>query len=150
MPAIHFENEHKSLDVLPGTNLRKAALKSGIHLYKPLFRVFHLNLDLGPVKFPCGSDIVELVDGKGTSPRSPEEEAIISGRWILKRKVTPNLRLACQVKVNGDVVVRTMPTLELDREATMQRVGFLAVVGGFFLLMALVFALIGLDLVKMI
>jgi ferredoxin len=150
MPAIHFENEHKSLDVLPGTNLRKAALKSGIHLYKPLHRVFHLNLDLGPVKFPCGADIVEVVDGKGVSPRTPEEEAVISGRWILKRKVAPNLRLACQVKVNSDVIVRTMPKLEVDREATKHRVGFLTVVGAFFLLMAAVMALIGLDLVKKI
>lgn len=150
MPAIHFENEHKSLDVLPGTNLRKAALKSGIHLYKPLHRVFHFNLDLGPVKFPCGADIVEVVDGKGINPRTPEEEAVINGRWIIKRKVTPNLRLACQVNVNGDLVVRTMPKLEVDKEATQQRIGFLAVVGVFFLLMAVVFALIGLDLVKMI
>ncbi len=150
MPAIHFENEHKSLDVLQGTNLRKAALKSGIHLYKPLPRVLHFNLAVGPVKFPCGSDVVELVDGKGVNARTPEEENVISGRWIMKRKVPSNLRLACQIQVNGDITVRTMPKLQLDKEATKQRIGFLSVVGAFFLLMALVFAIIGLDLVKMI
>src|SRR5574341_381314 len=109
MPAIHFINEHKSLDVLPGTNLRSAALKSGIHLYKPFFRVFHLNLNVGPLKFPCASDVIEVVDGKGASARTPEEENALSGRWILKRKITPNYRLACQVVVNGDVTVKTMP-----------------------------------------
>ncbi|HEY4611812.1 MAG TPA: hypothetical protein VII11_02395 [Bacteroidota bacterium] len=150
MPAIHFENEHKSLDVLPGTNLRTAALKSGIQLYSPLHRVFHLNLDLGPVQFPCGADIIEVIDGKGMNARTPEEETVISGRWIRKRKVPANLRLACQVTVNGDLKVRTMPKLELDPEATKQRIGFLGVVGGFFFLMAVIFGLIGLDLVKVI
>jgi hypothetical protein len=150
MPAIRFENDHKSLDVLPGTNLRIAALKSGIHLYSPFFRVFHMNVAAGPVKFPCGADIVEVVEAKGVNPRSPEEEELISGRYIIKRKVTPNLRLACQMTVNGDVTVRTLPTLLVDREATKQRIGFLSVVAGFLLAMALLFAVIGLDLVKMI
>jgi ferredoxin len=150
MPAIYFEKERKSLDVLPGTNLRTAALKSGIELYSSLHRVFHANLDLGPVKFPCGADVVELVDGKGVSVRSPEEEAVIAGRWFLKRKVAPNMRLACQLVVNGDITVRTMPARELDPAETKQRIGFLGVVGGFFLVMALMLGLIGLDLVKLI
>jgi hypothetical protein len=150
MPAIHFINEHKSLDVLPGTNLRKAALKSGIHLYKPVYRVFHINLDLGPLKFPCGSDVVEVLDGKGFSARTPQEENALSGRWIIKRKIGPNHRLACQLTVNGDVTVKTMPKLEVDMKETKARVGFLAVVGGFGLMMLLILALIGLDLVKLI
>lgn len=150
MPAIHFEKERKSLDVLSGTNLRKAALKSGIELYSTLHRVFHANLELGPVTFPCGADVIEIVDGKGVNARSPEEGSVIAGRWFLKRKVTPNMRLACMVQVNGDITVRTMPTRELDKEETKQRVGFLGVVGGFFLLMGLMLGLIGLDLVKLI
>ena len=148
MPAIHFLNEHKSLDVLPGTNLRKAALKSGIHLYKPLHRVFHFNLDLGPLKFPCGSDIVEIVEGKGINARTPAEEGVITGRWLLQRKVAPNYRLACQIVVNGDMTVKTMPKLEVDPKATKARFGFIAVVGGFLLMMAVILTLIGLDLVK--
>ncbi|MBI4429830.1 MAG: hypothetical protein HY562_12015 [Ignavibacteriales bacterium] len=148
MPAIHFLNEHTSLDVLPGTNLRKAALKSGIHLYAPLHRVFHLNLNLGPLKFPCGSDVIEVVDGKGINARTHTEEDVISGRWLMKRKVSPNHRLACQVVVNGDVTVKTRPKLEVDPRATKNRVAFLGVVGGFLLMMLAVLALIGLDLVK--
>lgn len=149
MPAIHFENEHKSLDVLPGTNLRKAALKSGVQLYKPLHRIFHLNIEVGPLKFPCASDIVEIVDGKGVNPRTPEEERLIAGR-ILKRKVTPSLRLACQVNVTGDVRVRTMPSVEIDREATRKQLAYLAVLGAFGVLMLLILGLIALDLVKLI
>lgn len=150
MPAIHFLNEHKSLDVLPGTNLRKAALKSGIHLYGTLHRVFHLNLDLGPVKFPCGADVIEVVEGKGIGARTPEEENVIAGRWLIKRKVASNHRLACQVVVNGDVTVKTMPKLEFDLKETKARVGYLAVVGGFLLIMLAIVGIIGLDLVKVI
>jgi ferredoxin len=149
MPAIYFENEHKSLDVLPGTNLRKAALKSGIKLYNPLSRVFHVNVNLGSLKLPCSSDIIELVDGKGVNPRSPAEEKVLQGR-ILKRKLTPNLRLACQVQVSGDVRVRTRPAVEIDREETKRNLGFLAVLGAFGFIMLVIFILLGLDLVKLI
>jgi hypothetical protein len=149
MPAIHFENEHKSLEVLPGTNLRRAALKSGIRLYKPFHRVFHLNLELGPLKFPCASDLVEIVDGKGVNARTPEEERLVAGR-IIKRKVTPSLRLACQVNVTGDVKVRTMPRVEIDREETKNQIGYLGILGAFGLLMLAILALMALDLVKVI
>ena len=148
MPAIHFEKEHKSLDVLPGTNLRKAALQSGVHLYNPLQRIFHLNVSLGPLRFPCASDVVELVDGKGTNPRSEEEESALSGRWLFKRKVSASHRLACMVQVNGDVTVRTLPKLEIDSQATKAQAGFFAVVLGFLALMGIIMLLIGLDLVK--
>lgn len=150
MPVIQFENEHKSLDVLPGTNLRTAALKSGISLYNPLKRVFHINLNAGPIKFPCGSDIVEIQDGKGTNPRSPEEEKIISGRFLIKRKVTPNLRLACQVQVKGDLIVRTQPKVDIDKDETKVRLAYVLIFAIFTALMLLTFALIGLDLVRKI
>lgn len=149
MPVIQFEKERVSLDVLPGTNLRKAALKSGIHLYKPFFRVFHANIAVGPLKLPCGADIVEI-EGKGTNQRSPEEEAAISGRYLIKRKVAPNLRLACQVQVTGDIAVKTSPRLEVDARETKRQIGFVAVVGVFVLLLLAIFVMIGLDLVQKI
>ncbi|MGB2869531.1 MAG: hypothetical protein WBD36_13835 [Bacteroidota bacterium] len=147
MPAIHFEKDHKSFNVLPGTNLRKAALQGGIHLYGAFHRVFHLNLDLGPLRFPCGSDIVE-VEGKGMNARTEEEEAVIAGRWLFKRKVAPSHRLACMLQVNGDITVKTLPYLEIDKGATKARAGFLGVILGFLLLMGGIMLLIGLDLVK--
>ncbi len=149
MPVVLFENPRKTLNVIPGTNLRKAALKSGVALYKPFFRVFHANLDIGPIQFPCGCDIVEI-EGKGTNARSEEEEKVISGRFFTKRKVAPNLRLACQVNVTGDITVRTHPKLEVDPVETKRQRGFLLVVFIFFLLMALIVGVIGLDLVQKI
>lgn len=149
MPVVLFENPRKTLNVIPGTNLRTAALKSGVALYKPFFRVFHLNLDIGPVQFPCGCDIVEI-EGKGTNARSEEEEKVVSGRFFTKRKVTPNLRLACQVNITGDITVRTHPKLEVDPIETKRQRGYIAVVSAFLLLMALIVAIIGLDLVQKI
>lgn len=149
MPSIHFLNDHKKLDVLPGTNLRAAALKAGIRLYPPLQRVLHLNVSLGPLQIPCSSDVIEVVDGKGVNPRSPEEEALISGR-LLKRKVGPQHRLACQVQVTGDVSVRTLPRLDVDLEETKRSLGFIAALGIFALLMAFTFAVMALDLVKVL
>lgn len=149
MPAVHFLTERKSIEVLPGTNLRQAALRSGIQLYSTLHRVFHLNLNLGPISFPCASDVVEIVEGKGVNPRTPEEEALIAGR-LLKRKVTPAMRLACQVQVTGDISVRTLVTREFDKDATKGSVGYIAVLGVFLLLMLVIFGLMALDLVKVL
>ncbi len=147
MPAVNFVNEHKVLDVLPGTNLRKAALKSGVPLYNSLKRIFDVNLQLGPVAVPSRFDIVEIIDGKGVNPRTPDEEERISG-LIVKKKVTPGMRLASYVQVNGDIIVKTMPALEIDQPRTRQNLGFLGVLAGFLLMMIIIFAMIALDLVK--
>lgn len=149
MPTIRFINDHKSIDVLPGTNLRKAALKAGIGLAGPLHRFIRINLQAGPLSIPCTSDVVEITEGKGVNARTPDEERLIGGR-ILKRKVLPTHRLACQVQVTGDISVRTRPTRELDIEETKQHVGYFAALGLFTLIMVLTFALMGLDLVKIL
>jgi len=149
MPTIHFLNDHKSVDVLPGANLRKAALKAGVGLAGPFQRFFRINLQLGPIKIPCTSDVVEITEGKGVNGRTPDEERLISGR-ILKRKVGLNHRLACQVQVTGDISVRTRPSRELDLEETKRQVGYFAALGLFALIMVLTFAVMGLDLVKIL
>jgi len=149
MPTIHFLNDHKSVDVLPGANLRKAALKAGVGLAGPLQRFLRINLQLGPINFPCTSDVVEITEGKGVNARTPEEERLLGGR-ILKRKVAPNHRLACQVQVTGDISVRTRPSRELDLEETKRHAGYFAALGLFALIMVLTFAMMGLDLVKIL
>jgi hypothetical protein len=149
MASINFVNERKTLDALPGTNLRDVALQAGIPLYGTLQRVFHLHVRLGPLNVFTASDIVEI-DGKGVNNRSEQEEKALEGRFIGKYKVTPNLRIASQVVVSGDVSVKTRAARELDKKLTRQRVGFLAVVTCFGLIMLAILALVGLDLVKVI
>lgn len=149
MPAINFITEHRVLNVLPGTNLRKAALKSGVQIYSPLYRVFHFNLDLGPVSLNSTTDVIDIVEGKGVNARTEAEEALVAGRF-LKRKVMPGHRLASQVVVNGDITVRTMLTREIDWPATKMNLGYYAAVGTFFLFTLFLFAFLGLDLIKKI
>jgi hypothetical protein len=147
MASIYFVNERKALDALPGTNLRELALQGGIPLYKTFQRIFHLNIKLGPLHLFSASDIVEI-DGKGVNSRSDDELKALEGRLLVKYKVGANLRIASQVTITGDASVRTLASRELDKRLTKELLGYLAVVGGFAVLMLLMFALVGLDLVK--
>jgi len=149
MPVIDFENEHRVLNVLPGTNLRKAALKAGVQLYKPLNRVFHVNLELGPIALHSTSDVVEVVQAKGIKARTEEEQNLVEGRF-LKWELSPSHRLASQVIVNGDITVRTMPKRTINWAATRTNLGFLAAVGIFFVFSIFLFLIMGLDLIKKI
>lgn len=147
MPSIYFVNERKTLDALPGANLRDLALQAGIPLYRTVQRILHLNLRLGPLNIFTASDVVEI-EGKGVNNRSDEEAKALEGRVLSKYKLNPNLRLASQVTVSGDISVRTLATRELDRKLTRQWLGYVAVVTTFLVLMVVMLALVGLDLVK--
>jgi len=147
MPSIYFVNERKTLDALPGANLRDLAMQAGIPLYRTVQRILHLNLRLGPLNIFTASDVVEI-EGKGVNNRSDEEAKALEGRVLSKYKLNPNLRLASQVTVSGDISVRTLATRELDRKLTRQWLGYVAVVTTFLVLMVVMLALVGLDLVK--
>jgi hypothetical protein len=147
MASIYFVNERKTLDALPGANLRDLALQSGIPLYRTLQRVFHLNLELGPLNIFSASDIVE-VEGKGVNSRSDEEAKALEGRLLTRYKVTPNLRIASQVRITGDISVKTLVARELDKKLTKEQLGYFAVLTGFAIVILFMLMLVGLDLVK--
>ena len=147
MASVFFVNEQKTLDALPGTNLRDIALQAGIPLYRTLQRVFHINLKLGPLSMFSASDMVEI-DGKGVNNRSDEELKALQGRFLTKYVVSPNLRVASQVVITGDVSVKTLASRKLDKKLTREHLGYLLVVAGFAAVMLVLFVLIGLDLVK--
>ena len=147
MPSVYFVNEGRTLDVLPGTNLRELAFQGGIPLYKALPRILHFNFKLGPLKVFSASDVVE-VEGKGANSRSEEELKALEGRLLTKYKVNPNYRIASQVLISGDVLVRTLVKRELAKKLTKERLRYLAVVVSFAVLVLVMLALVGLDLVK--
>ncbi len=99
----------------------------------------------------CGTCVVELTDGKGVNSRTPEEEAKLKQWYLpfLARKVPPTYRLSCQVAVKGDVIVRTRPVYELDKEETKTRVTLLGIYGVFGLIFLGMFVLMFLDLIKL-
>jgi len=149
MATVYFADERKSLDVLPGTNLGKLAVRSGTSLQSAIQQIFHLNLRVGPLTFFTAFDLVNI-DGKGASPRSEAEERALSGRLVTKYKLTPALRIASQVFVTGDITVHTRAKREVDKKLTKEQRSYLAFLCGFTVLMVLVLGLVGLDLLKIL
>lgn len=115
MPKITFTNEKKTIEVAPGTNLRKAALENGVPLYWGPHKVVNC-MGFGS----CGS--CKVLIKKGTEnvskPGLKERLRILLGPllffWRIGNEKT--LRLACQCRVNGDVEVETTPTVNWHGE----------------------------------
>ncbi len=147
MASVNFVNEGKTLDVLPGTNLRDIALRSGVGLDSLFRRIVHVNVKVGPLQILSASDVVEI-EGKGVNNRSEDEEKALEGRLLRRFKIRPSLRLASQVLITGDVSVRTKVRREVDKELTREQAGYVVLISGFTILMLFMFTLVGLDLVK--
>lgn len=118
MPLVKFEREGRTIEVPRGANLRKVALKAGINVYKGINQV--LNCQGHGL---CGTCRVEIIQGdKNVNSKTMKEEWVLRGKFLIAHKVKPNLRLSCQVRVEDDIVVLTMPDYEIDKAETMERV----------------------------
>lgn len=101
MPKITFERELIDVDVRPGETLLDAAEKAGIDVFRGMWPGLHCNR----VKGWCNRCKVWV------TPSSPQavNPPTLKERSPLKLggRVSGTLRLACQVQVQGDVVVHT-------------------------------------------
>ncbi len=123
MPLVKFEREGRTIEVPKGSNLRRVALKAGINVYKGINQV--LNCQGHGL---CGTCRVEIIQGdKNVNSKTPKEEWVLRGKFLIAYKVKPNLRLSCQVKVDDDIVVLTMPNYEVDKEETIERIKIFAI-----------------------
>lgn len=97
MLTVHFEKQNRTIKVEPGSNLREAAIANKIGIYQHIFKLLNCR-----GRGLCSSCRVEIVSGN-VAPRNEVEEK------NLKKALTknPNLRLACQIKVEDNLVVRT-------------------------------------------
>jgi ferredoxin len=93
MPKITFEREKIQIVVPMHSNLREVAVANNIPIYAGVAKVANCH---GNGR--CGTCRVEL-QGGALKPRNSIEEA--------KLKDAPNVRLACQIEVLGDLVVKT-------------------------------------------
>jgi ferredoxin len=143
MPVVTFHHEHRSIEADPGTNLRQLMLHVGVSPYSGISRLTNCR-----GHNVCGTCAVEVVDGKGVSPRSEEEENTLTGNFVIARMAGKTTRLACQVKITGDVTVKTHPVRERDRAATRQRVQLTGIVAAFLLVFAGMFVYLFLDMIK--
>ena len=146
MPVITLSNEGKTIEVPVGANLRRALLNNGISPYIGVAKLINCRgFEL------CGTCRVEVVDGKGASPkREDEEETLISSTPFYARKIEKNIRLACQTSVVGDIAVKTYPKVVLDKVRTRAMMIKSGISVGFLLLFGLFFLAIFLDMIKII
>ncbi|MEK7249413.1 MAG: 2Fe-2S iron-sulfur cluster-binding protein [Bacteroidota bacterium] len=143
MPVVTFYHEHRSLEVDAGTNLREFMLKVNVSPYKGLDQLTNCRGH----NF-CGTCAVEVVDGKGASPRGQDEEATLVGNLAIARVVQKNLRLACQANISGDLTVKTHPVRLLDKQKTKERLALLGIASFFGLVLAGMFIFLLLDMIK--
>ena len=115
MPTITFVTEKKTVEVPAGANLRKEAIKAGVQLYP--FPHNYLNC-LG--NGLCNSCKVIVKKGleNCTKPSAFEKVSMLVHPLTFFARLghESDLRLACQVRVNGDIEVQTKPPMNLHGE----------------------------------
>jgi ferredoxin len=116
MPKVTFVNEKRDIEVPQGANLRQAAREAGIQLYPWLHRLLNCH-GLGL----CGT--CKVLVPKGEENLSPKG---VVERFKLATMMSSighekDMRLACQVQVNGDCSVVTQPPLNLSGENFWQK-----------------------------
>lgn len=143
MPVVTFYNEHRSHEVEAGANLREFMRRVHLSPYKGVDMLTNCRGH----NF-CGTCAVEVVDGKGASTRGQDEEATLTGNLAIAKVVDKNLRLACQTKVMGDMVVKTHPIRQIDKVRTKQRFVLIGISSFFLLVFAGMFVFLFLDMIR--
>jgi ferredoxin len=95
MPKVVFVNEHRIVEVPQGKNLKSLALELGINPHREFFR----GVNCGHLGM-CGTCQV-WVKGAPGAVNAPNLREKFGGMRGLRR-------LACQVKIQGDVEITTM------------------------------------------
>ncbi|MBM3203313.1 (2Fe-2S)-binding protein [Candidatus Woesearchaeota archaeon] len=115
MPTITFVNEKKSVEVPAGANLRREAIKAGVQLY-PFPHNYANCLGMGL----CTSCRVIVKKGleNCTNQSLYEKVSMVANPLTFFARLgnESNLRLACQMSVNGDVEVQTQPPMNWHGE----------------------------------
>ncbi len=97
MLEITFEKQNRTLQVEPGVNLPEAAIAAKLGIYAHMFKILNCR-----GRGLCSSCRVEIVSGH-VAPRNDTE----NNNLARPLKKHPNLRLACQITVEDNLVVRT-------------------------------------------
>ena len=99
MPKVTYQNE-AVVEVDPATDILQASLRWGIP---------HTHVCGGNAR--CSTCRVLILDGlENCSPRNEKEQKL-----ALRRNFSPNVRLACQTRLTGDVLLRRLVLDEEDK-----------------------------------
>jgi ferredoxin len=120
MPKVTFVNEKQEIEVPAGSNLRAEARKAGIEVYAGLARYvncFGFGL--------CGTCRVLVKKGmENLGPKTVMEKINLNAHPITMLAVIGHedeMRLSCQVTINGDCEVETHPAFNWSGENFWQK-----------------------------
>jgi ferredoxin len=120
MPKVTFVKEKTEIEVPAGSNLREEARKAGIEVYKGIERYLNCR-GLGL----CGTCKVLVKKGmENLNPRTFMEKFNMNTHPLTMLAVLGHedeLRLACQVQVNGDCTIETTPAFNWSGENFWQK-----------------------------
>jgi ferredoxin len=134
MPTVFFEAENRKVDVPAGTTLRKAAKKADVRIYGGVNKIINCR-GFGL----CGTDRVAV------APTECINGLTFFEKLQLGEKAKD--RLACQVKIQGDITVNTAPAMQYGQVMT-ENIKFFAFAAPFailtlFAVVYMVFEMIG-------
>ena len=118
MPKVTFiyGKEKKEVEVPEGANLREEALKAGVPVYAGLDRYLNCR-GLGL----CGTCRVLVKKGmENLSPKGTREKIKLA-TMMSAIGHEDEMRLSCQVEVNGDCTVEARPPLNLSGDNFWQK-----------------------------
>jgi ferredoxin len=120
MPKVTFVNEKMEIEVPQGANLRKEARKAGVEVHKGLER--YLNCRGNGL---CGTCRVLVKKGmENLSPRTFMERLNFNAHPLNMLAFIGHedeMRLSCQVQVNGDCTIETHPAFNWSGENFWQK-----------------------------
>ncbi len=97
MLEVRFENHHRTIQVEPGANLREAAIGAKLGIYAHIFKLLNCR-----GRGLCSTCRVEIVSGQVAERNEVENKNLVK-----RLQKNPNLRLACQITVENNLVVRS-------------------------------------------
>jgi ferredoxin len=120
MPKVVFVNEKTEVEVPAGSNLRTEARKAGLDIYSGLDRFLNCR-GFGL----CGTCRVLVKKGmENLSPKTLMERLNLAAHPMTSLAVLGHeneMRLACQVQVNGDCTIETHPPFNWSGENFWQK-----------------------------
>jgi len=105
MPTVFFEAENRKVEVPAGTTLRKAAQQAGVSVYGGVNKIANCR-GFGL----CGTDKVAVAPKECASDMTFFEKLQLGDK--------SKERLACQVKIQGDITVNTAAAMEYGQIMT--------------------------------
>ena len=96
MLKVHFEKENRTIEAEEGENLREVSIRNKFSIYPHITKILNCR-----GRGLCTACTVQVLSGK-LEPRNEVEAEKLS-------KKPDDFRMACQVAVTDDLVVRTNP-----------------------------------------